>query len=146
MEKVIRAEYPRPQFVRKNWMNLNGLWQFEIDQSKSGMDRELYKAEALKDSIIVPFCPESKLSGVGFTDFMNCVWYRREIELCEEWLQGVQHCEDKILLHFGAVDYKAIVYVNGEEAGSHIGGYVSFTMDITKYLNATTKNVITICV
>ena len=57
MEKVIRAEYPRPQFVRKDWMNLNGLWQFEIDHSKSGMDRELYRAESLKDSIIVPFCP-----------------------------------------------------------------------------------------
>ena len=86
---MIRAEYPRPQFVRSDWLNLNGEWEFEIDHSLSGTERELYKASHLKDKILLPFCPESKLSGVGFTDFMNCVWYRKEIELPKEWIQGI---------------------------------------------------------
>lgn len=145
MDSMIRAEYPRPQFVRDEWMNLNGTWEFEIDQSKSGMDRELYKADGLKDSIIVPFCPESKLSGVGFTDFMNCVWYRKEIEFSQEWIQGLVEREEKVILHCGAIDYKATIYVNGKEVGSHIGGYISFFMDITKYIDVKAKNVITIC-
>lgn len=140
-----RAEYPRPQFQRNDWLNLNGEWEFEIDYSVSGRARKLYEASRLKDKILVPFCPESKLSGVGITDFMNCVWYRKKLELPDKWIQGVREKEERIVIHFGAVDYKAIVYVNGQEVGTHIGGYSSFAMDITEYIDVVGENIITVC-
>ena len=71
-----RPEYPRPQFVRPDWLCLNGEWQFEIDHGDSGLERGLVERE-LSQRINVPFCPESPLSGIGYTDFMNAVWYRR---------------------------------------------------------------------
>ena len=74
---IPRAEHPNPQFERESWLNLNGEWEFEIDNSVSGRERGLQNAEHLSSKIIVPFCPESRLSGVENTDFMNCVWYRR---------------------------------------------------------------------
>lgn len=144
MNIVARNEYPRPQFVRDEWMNLNGEWEFEIDHSASGKARGLYESDRLNGTIQVPFCPESRLSGVEFKDFMNCVWYRKEIELSENWVQGILQGE-KIQIHFGAVDYLATVYVNGKEAGIHKGGYSSFSMDITSYLDIDGKNVITVC-
>ena len=127
---IPRAEHPNPQFERESWLNLNGEWEFEIDNSVSGRERGLQNAEHLSSKIIVPFCPESRLSGVENTDFMNCVWYRRDIEISESELEGI------VVLHFGAVDYDATVYINGEEAMHHKGGYVSFAGDITKFLKA----------
>ena len=135
---IPRAEHPNPQFERKNWRNLNGEWEFEIDNSVSGIERELYKADKLESKITVPFCPESKLSGIGNTDFMNCVWYRREIDITADELKG------KVFLRFGAVDYEATVYINSTEACTHKGGYVSFKADITALLKEGT-NVITVC-
>ena len=73
---IPRPEYPRPQFVRTRWMNLNGQWQFELDQGDSGLERGLTKRE-LTSEILVPFAPESVASGVENTDFLNAVWYRR---------------------------------------------------------------------
>ena len=125
---IPRAEHPNPQFERENWLNLNGEWEFEIDNSVSGRERGLQHAEHLESKIIVPFCPESRLSGVENTDFLNCVWYRRDIEISESNLNG------RVILHFGAVDYDAAVYINGEEAMHHKGGYVSFSGDITRFL------------
>ena len=104
---IPRPEYPRPQFVRKNWLCLNGGWQFEIDQGDSGLERGLL-ARDLAGQITVPFCPESKLSGVENHDFLEAVWYRREVEIPREW--GGR----RVLLHFQAVDYDATVWVNGE--------------------------------
>lgn len=135
---IPRPEYPRPQMVRSAWMNLNGEWQFEIDAGKSGRERWLYQAEALSERITVPFCPESKLSGIENKDFMASVWYRREIVIPEDWMGN------RILLHFGAVDYDTEVWINGVSAGKHRGGYSSFCFDITGYLKAD-KNVITVC-
>lgn len=120
-----RAEYPRPQFVREDWLNLNGQWQFELDQGVSGVERKLFEQSSLAGEITVPFCPESRLSGIAHVDFINACWYRREVDIPAQWLEG------RLLLHFGAVDYECIVYVNGREAGRHEGGYVSFTVDIT---------------
>ena len=121
-----RCEHPKPQFERENWLNLNGIWQFEIDDAKSGEARGLYEeGRALSGTISVPFCPESKLSGVEHKDFMASVWYKRKVSLPAEKLQG------HVILHFGAVDYLTSVYVNGKKAGTHKGGYVSFSMDIT---------------
>ncbi len=125
--QIPRPEYPRPQFVRENWLNLNGSWQFEIDQGRSGEAREIYKeGVALSGAITVPFCPESELSGVGYTDFMYGVWYKRNVHL--ESLSG------RTVLHFGAVDYCCKAFVNGVLAGEHKGGYVSFFFDITHLL------------
>lgn len=102
-----RKEYPRPQLVRKDWRNLNGQWGFEIDNAMVGKEKEFYLRSSLNQTITVPFCPESKLSGIENKDFMNCVWYRRELEIPKEW------AGKEIILHFGAVDYHATVYING---------------------------------
>ena len=129
MSIIPRPEYPRPQFVREGWLNLNGEWQFEIDPGASGRDRGLMERE-LKDRIIVPFCPESPLSGVNYKDFMDCVWYRRTFTLPDEALKK------RVFLNFGAVDYKCEVWVNGVSAGKHEGGYASFSFEITVALTA----------
>ncbi len=124
---IPRPEYPRPQFVRENWLNLNGQWQFEIDNGRSGESRGLAKAGAvLSGSITVPFCPESRLSGVQHTDFMYGVWYKRTVNLPKQ--------NGRTLLHFGAVDYTCKAFVNGTPVGIHKGGYVSFAFDITDAL------------
>lgn len=124
-----RPEHPEPQFERPYWQNLNGEWDFEIDHGMSGEERKLYKTgSGLSGKITVPFCPESALSGVGHKDFMNAVWYRREFE------PGIPDFHSRALLHFGAVDYHAVVYVNGSTAGEHKGGYTPFVFDITKFL------------
>jgi len=115
---------------RDDWENLNGAWEFETDMSNSGMDRRLWEKEPFDRIITVPFCPESRLSGVGFTDFMPALWYRKTVSVPAEKLSG------RVLLHFGAVDYFSRVWVNGSEAGTHSGGYSSFSFDITKYLSA----------
>ena len=101
-------EYPRPQFVRSDWLCLNGYWQFEIDPGDSGLERGLTE-RLINDRILVPFCPESALSGIGNTDFMPAVWYRRSLELPSAW------AGHKVLLHFQAVDYDTTVWVNGVE-------------------------------
>ena len=124
---IPRSEHPKPQFERPNWLNLNGEWQFEIDNGKSGESRGLSKENvALNGSITVPFCPESKLSSVEHKDFMYGVWYKRKINL--EKLSG------RTVLHFGAVDYICKAFVNGKFVGEHKGGYVSFGFDITSAL------------
>ena len=139
MHQIPRPEHPNPQFERQSWQNLNGPWQFEIDHGCSGKERGWQAAEhALSGTIVVPFCPESILSGIGNTDFMRCVWYRRTIEVTPAQLEGT------VLLHFGAVDHVCTVYVNGREAGSHRGGYVSFAVDITALLQPG-ENVLTVC-
>jgi len=134
---IPRPEYPRPQFVRQDWLNLNGVWEFEVDPGRSGLQRDLMKAEKLAERIIVPFCPESELSGIGIKDFMLAVWYRRAVNLPENW------AGKRVILHFGAVDYDARVWINGEEAGSHRGGYTPFAMEITNLLQSD-ENIITV--
>ncbi len=134
---IPRHEHPNPQFERKNWVNLNGEWDFEFDFGKSKLDSGILNREKWERKIIVPFCPESKLSGIGYTDFIPAVWYKKKINLTAEDLNG------KVLLHFGAVDYKAVVYINGGEVGGHKGGYVPFTVDITGKVKAGEN---TICV
>ena len=129
-EELPRAEYPRPQFERQEWINLNGTWDFEFDFGKSGMDRELFKAGSLSQEITVPFCPESELSGIGHTDFINCVWYRRDISIPEEW-NG-----KNIYLNFGAVDYAADIFIDGILAGRHYGGSSSFSIDLSGHVEA----------
>ena len=135
---IPRPEHPNPQFERAGWMNLNGEWAFEIDNGRSGQARGLYRENAvLQDQILVPFCPESRLSGIEHKDFMYGVWYQRKVMLTKEQLTG------RVVLHFGAADYKTYVYVNGSLAGTHKGGYVSFRFDITSQVYAG-ENVLTV--
>ncbi|HEY9173025.1 MAG TPA: sugar-binding domain-containing protein [Verrucomicrobiae bacterium] len=125
---VPRPEHPRPDAFRENWVTLNGEWQFEIDQRGDGEARGLKSGKDLSSKITVPFCPESKLSGIGHYDLMKNVWYRRHFEL------PVAMKGKRVRLHFGSVDYQTWVWVNGQLAGEHVGGNVSFSFEITKFL------------
>ena len=120
---IPRPEYPRPQFVRPDWLCLNGEWEFEIDQGDSGLERGLLQ-RALQRKITVPFAPESELSGIYNRDFLNAVWYRREVTIPTAW------GDKRILLHFQAVDYDTTVWVNGEEVGRHRGGFSTFSFSL----------------
>jgi beta-galactosidase/beta-glucuronidase len=135
---IPRPEYPRPQLARREWYNLNGEWQFCEDPGQSGEARGLHIASAFEQRIVVPFAPESQLSGIGKTDFMPCVWYRRVFHIPPAW-QG-----SRVLLHFGAVDYEATVWLNGAQAGTHRGGYTPFALDITPYVHWNQENVVVV--
>jgi hypothetical protein len=118
----VLSEYPRPQMVRKAWLNLNGLWEFSSADQVS--DPPI--GRKLNDQILVPFCMESALSGVG--KHCDHSWYRRTFTVPAEW-------KDKhVLLHFGAVDYESVVWVNGKQLGAHKGGYDAFELDVTASL------------
>ncbi len=123
--RIPRPEHPRPQFLRGDWINLNGAWTFAPDAGRSGKARGLAAAGGFDRRIIVPFCPESRLSGVGHTDFLECLWYHRAIDIPAAWAGR------RVLLHFGAVDFFSEVYVDGGLAGRHWGGSAGFTHDIT---------------
>ena len=122
-----RPEHPRPQFLRESWINLNGTWSFDFDFSLSGTARDLPASTGLEKEITVPFCPESRLSGIGHTDFIPGVWYQRTIEIPAQW-KGL-----RVLLHFGGVDYESEAFVDGVSVGKHWGGAASFTFDITRF-------------
>ncbi len=125
---IPRTEYPRPQMVRDNWMNLNGLWEFQVDPGLSGEERGLHQAGKFSKTINVPFCPECRLSGINQKDFLSCVWYRREFRFPGDWK------DRRVFLHFGAVDYEATVWINGEKMEIHQGGYTPFSLEITSLL------------
>lgn len=118
-----RAEYPRPQFQRADWLNLNGGWEFEFDPGDSGRERDLVD-RPLSGWIEVPFCPEAPRSGIENGDFHQAVWYRTRVEIPLEWAPRA------VLLHFGAVDYDATVWVNGVEVVRHRGGFTPFTAEL----------------
>ena len=126
---IPRPEYPKPQFERKDWMNLNGEWAFCFDNGRSGAARKIYENDdAFDRTITVPFCVESELSGIGCKDFIYGVWYKKTVEI------PAQYAEKRTVLHIGAADYKTTVYINGKKAGEHKGGYVSFSFDITAFV------------
>jgi beta-galactosidase/beta-glucuronidase len=130
-------EYPRPQMVRSNWLNLNGFWDYSI-QAKS-QQNNLPVVTAGK--ILVPYPVESALSGVGRTVGEDSVlWYRKEVQLPAKFRNNT------VLLHFGAVDWQCDVYVNGQKAGTHQGGYDPFFFDITPYLKSGSKQEIAVSV
>lgn len=126
---IYRSEHPQPQFEREAWYNLNGEWDFALDTGRSAFDREMYlEGKELELKINVPFCPESKLSGVEYKEFLFGCIYKKKFTVPTDWSNGI------VKLHFGAVDYFAHVYINGNKVGEHKGGYVCFSFDITKQL------------
>lgn len=117
-EELNRADFPRPDFIRKNWMSLNGEWAF-------GFDKEM-----LNEKIRVPFCYQSQASGIGIKDYHETVFYSRTFELTEEQLNG------EVLLKFGAVDYECHIWLNGYLAGKHTGGHAQFELPISDFLHS----------
>ena len=124
---IPRPEHPRPQFERPDWVNLNGEWSYEFDFGASGRDvgRELFRSHGFAGRIIVPFCPESELSGVGHKDFIGDMWYHRALDIPAGW------AGKRVILHFGGVDYESETYIDGVGVGVHFGGSSSFEYDIT---------------
>jgi beta-galactosidase/beta-glucuronidase len=121
------AEYPRPQMVRERWQNLNGLWDYAVTAKAEDKPPATYQGK-----ILVPYCIESALSGVTRPlRPKERLWYHRQIAIPAAW-RG-----QRILLHFGAVDWEATVHLNGRELGAHRGGYDAFTFDITRFLKST---------
>lgn len=124
-----RPEYPRPQFVRPDWLCLNGTWQFEVDAGDSGIHRGL-RDHALSGQITVPFCPEAPLSGIGNTDYLPAVWYRRELQVPSAWTSP------RLRLHLQACDYDTTVWVNDVEVARHRGGFTPFWAEIGHLVRA----------
>ncbi len=132
MKVNLRPEYPRPQFKRNAWLSLNGQWDFTVDNEALGIEKGYPTAEHFDMKINVPFCPESKLSGLEIKDFLNGVWYTRTVHLPEGWREEGR----RTFINIGACDYITRVFVNGIEVGMHRGGYVSFSFDITAALQS----------
>ncbi len=126
---IPRPEFPNPQFERANWQSLNGQWDFRFDDDDKGLSEKWF-AQGLADArpITVPYCFESKLSGIGDASMHGPVWYSRRFSTSSQW-RG-KH----ILLHFGAVYYQTSVWLNGQHLGDHTGGNVPFDWDITDQL------------
>ena len=128
---VPRPEFPQPQFERAQWQTLNGEWQFDFDDRNAGLDKAWFEpAHEFSRKITVPYCFESKLSGIQDTSFHPWVWYSRRFEVPAAWKGR------RVLLHFGAVDYRAQVWINGQLAGSHEGGNTPFQFDVTPLMKA----------
>src|SRR5215213_5917860 len=121
--------HPRPQLQRAVWISLDGPWRFAFDSGRAWN----HPAEIAEWPLViqVPFAPESKLSGIGDSGFHPVCWYERDFDLERD-----SHARggSRVLLHFGAVDYFARVWVNGHALAEHEGGHVPFTVDITRAL------------
>lgn len=127
-DSIPRAEHPNPQFFRHPYQSLNGTWEFDFDDQNVGLDEGWYRDHAFSRTIQVPFAFQSTLSGIHDPDFHDVVWYRRTFTP-DPVPEG-----KRVLLHFGAVDYRAEVWINGQSAGCHQGGHTPFVFDITPLL------------
>lgn len=139
------SDHPNPQFERADWQSLNGEWDFGFMKARRGFIFSAGKAFAEKIrskndfpyTIHVPFCLESELSGIGHTGFVNAVWYRKKVNIAKT--------DKRIILHIGAADYQTTVLVNGKFAGRHIGGYTSFSFDITEFTKSGENELFILC-
>ena len=124
-----RAEYPRPDFERAEWLSLNGTWEFQFDDPNEGLSAKWYSQKtSLPKKILVPYCFQSRLSGIADTSFHDVMWYRRTFRIPQEWKGR------RVRLNFGAVDYRCQVWLNGDSLGSHEGGQTPFSFDVTAKL------------
>ena len=139
------SNHPNHQFERKNFISLNGKWDFGFKKSERGFKFsedfekaiEVYNADDYNYQINVPFCVESVLSGIGYTGFINMVWYRKKISIKKD--------DKRIFLHIGAADNLTSVLVNGKPVGRHKGGYTSFKFDITDFVNDGENEIFILC-
>lgn len=123
---IPRPEHPRPDAQRERWLNLNGVWEFAFDPQDVGSQQSWQNKERLAERIVVPFCPESRLSGINDESIHPLCWYARSFDLPDEFKNR------RLRLHFGAVDYRAEVWFNGKQLGRHVGGYDPFFFDVTE--------------
>jgi beta-galactosidase/beta-glucuronidase len=140
-----RPEYPRPQLSRERWINLNGVWRFAFDDSDRGRS-EMWAATSagaieagegpLHDSIVVPFCPQAPLSGIDDASFHDVAWYGRTFDTPS------RRGRDRVVLHCGAIDYRADVWINGALVASHEGGHTPFSADVTNALSTATNTLV----
>ena len=121
-----RPEYPRPQFVRNDWLNLNGPWLFAVGPGQPD-DPRLFEDD---QTIVVPFAPESVLSGLALEDFFETVWYGRSVDIPPSWIGR------RLMLHVQAADYDTTVWANGTLVGRHRGGFTPFSVDLTEAIGA----------
>ncbi|MGN1201720.1 MAG: glycoside hydrolase family 2 protein [Eubacterium sp.] len=143
--QIYRDEFPNPQFERTNWQNLNGEWDFGFQKAKCGFKFssdektaiDIHAKNNYPYKINVPFCIESALSGIGYTSFVNIVWYRKKF--------NVKKGDDRIFLHIGAADYLTTVLINSKPVGRHKGGYTSFKFDITDSVTDGENEVFILC-
>ncbi len=130
-KSIPRPEHPRPDMRRDTWLNLNGEWEYRSDPTGAAINKGALEGRYYRETITVPFCRESRLSGIGDTDFCHRCWYKKTMTLPEGWNKN----GNRIRLHIGACDYETDVWVNGKHVGNHIGGYISFAFDITDALD-----------
>ncbi len=130
----MKNTYPRPQFQRKQWQNLNGQWGFAFDDANEGLRDKWYTLDTLpgETPITVPYCPQSRLSGLSDTKDHPILWYRTTFT--------PEGSQKRTILNFGAIDYLSDIYVNGQHVKTHQGGNVSFSVDITDYVQKNEKN------
>ena len=128
--KCYIKDYPRPQFVRKNWNNLNGTWDFSFDDNNIGEAEGWYHDFKGNLTIEVPFTYETKMSGIGDETRHDNIWYHKTITVDAKLLEN-----NNYILHFEGSDYVTKLWVNGRYAGNHRGGYARFSFDITRYLH-----------
>jgi beta-galactosidase/beta-glucuronidase len=130
--------HPRPRVQRAEWIDLNGKWLFAYDDADAGLAQRWHgDAGKFDRTIVVPFPPESALSGIGDTGFHSILWYRRSFEAPP--LKG-----GRLLIHFGAVDYRAQVWLNGDLVATHEGGHTPFSADITDSLRRSGEQVVVV--
>lgn len=138
--KCYKKDYPRPQFVRENWENLNGIWKFRFDDQKEGKREKWFEGLVQSREILVPFTYETKASGIQDETAHSCVWYERAFAVSTERLAG-----HRLMLYFEGSDYITSVWVNDQFAGTHTGGYERFSFDITELVEEG-ENRISVCV
>lgn len=134
---MYRTEYPQPQFQRENWTNLNGSWDFDFDDQNQGVRDQWYQQEKLTQKIEVPFAYQTELSGIDDQSEHSVVWYQRHFQID-------QSTDEVTILHFGAVDFKADIWIDGQHVGTHSGGHTSFSFDITNFVKDGTDHVMTV--
>lgn len=138
--KFYTPNYPRPQFVRSQWLDLNGAWDFSFDDDHAGIAARWMDHFPATHTINVPFAYETAASGIGEETFHPRIWYRKQLVLSPA-IEG-----KRTVLHFEGVDYKAVCWVNGGYAGEHEGAYAQFSFDITDLLRQDGVNEIVLMV
>jgi hypothetical protein len=133
-DEIPRPEHPNPQFQRDAWQNLNGTWDFW--EGDAADEKAMAERSEFPDKIVVPFCRESKLSGLGRTGFVKNVLYRRSFEVPEKWGVDGSATGARVLIHIGACDWRATVWLNGTKVGFHEGGSTPIDCDVTTALHA----------